>query len=252
MEELSSRIFSAEEAKKVESEICERLLKSPRLKTFEERWKFALHLTSKEQKDNFGLLITGFCRKFVTLARECYSANIPKERKAAFSVAWMKILANFQLGKKAQERIILERRLLSNNVYSHEDVHSVLSTIHELVYTIIRENVRSQKEQSTSEGTATSSKLSEESDDTLYRYCGAALQRMIKLRQQTLAAKKKQIKLSSQRRPVMEKDLQILEGLVIKGKSAISQSLKHLDKGNLTFPRVELISFLRSVHGQRG
>ena len=50
----------------------------------------------------------------------------------------------------------------------------------------------------------------------------------------------------------MEKDLQILEGLVMKGKSAISQSLKHLDEGNLTFPRVELISFLRSVHGQRG
>ena len=80
MEELSSWIFSAEEAKKVESEMRERLLKSPRLKAFD--------LTSEEQKDNFGLLITGFCRKFATLARECYSANIPKERKASFSVAW--------------------------------------------------------------------------------------------------------------------------------------------------------------------
>ena len=69
MEELSSWIFPAEEAKQVESEARERLLKSSRLKAFVERRKFALHLTSEEQKDSFGLLITGFCRKFATLAK---------------------------------------------------------------------------------------------------------------------------------------------------------------------------------------
>ena len=35
--------------------------------------------------------------------------------------------------------------------------------------------------------------------------------------------------------------------LILKDKSYISNSLKNLDKGNLTFPRAELIPFLRSV-----
>ena len=53
---------------------------------------------------------------------------------------------------------------IQQNVYPDEDVDSVLSIIHELVYTIIHENVRSRKEQSTSdEGTATAKKW----DDTL-------------------------------------------------------------------------------------
>ena len=45
----------------------------------------------------------------------------------------------------------------------------------------------------------------------------------------------------------MVKELQILEGLVMKDKSGISESLKNLDKGKLTFPRGELITFLHSV-----
>lgn len=40
--------------------------------------------------------------------------------------------------------------------------------------------------------------LREESDDILYRYCGAALHQMIKLWKETLAGKKVRSKLSSQ------------------------------------------------------
>ena len=52
---------------------------------------------------------------------------------------------------------------------------------------------------------------------------------MIKLRKETLAGKKKRVKISSKRKPIMVKELQILEGLVMKDKSGISQSLKNLD-----------------------
>ena len=103
MDKLSSWVFSAEEAKRVETELRQRLLESTRLKAFQQCRKFALHLTSEGQKDNFGLFIVGFCRKFTTLSKECYSTNVLKERKAAFFVAWMKILSNFQPGKKSQE-----------------------------------------------------------------------------------------------------------------------------------------------------
>ena len=49
--------FSDREAKNVESKLRERLLKSPRVKAFEGRWKIALRFNaSEEQQDNFNIL----------------------------------------------------------------------------------------------------------------------------------------------------------------------------------------------------
>jgi len=48
----------------------------------------------------------------------------------------------------------------------------------------------------------------------------------------------------------MEQELEILQQLVMKDKSAISSSLKNLDEGNLMFPRAEMITFLRSVDNE--
>lgn len=70
---------------------------------------------------------------------------------------------------------------------------------------------------------------------------------MIKLRKETLAGKKGHGKLSSQRKLIMEKELTLLQELLMKDKSDIPSSLKNLDEGNLIFSRVEMIPFLRSV-----
>jgi len=48
----------------------------------------------------------------------------------------------------------------------------------------------------------------------------------------------------------MIKELEILRDLVAKDKSVIPSSLKSLDEGNLIFPRIELLSFLRSVDNE--
>lgn len=81
--------------------------------------------------------------------------------------------------------------------------------------------------------------LREESDDTLYQYCGAALHRMIKLRKETLAGKKGRSKLSSQRKLIMEKELTLLQELLMKDKSDFPSSLKNLDEGNLIFHKLK-------------
>ena len=73
---------------------------------------------------------------------------------------------------------------------------------------------------------------------------------MIKLPKENLAGKRKRVKdvkVSFETRPIMVKDLKILDGFVMKEKSGLSRSLKNLDKGNLTFPREELNSLMRSV-----
>ena len=110
----------------------------------------------------------------------------------------------------------------------------VISAIHECVYSVIHERVRLRKAETKNTGTCKArSHLKEESSDILYRYCGAALHRMIKLQEQTIAGKKGRGELSDKRKPVMQKELEILPELLMKDKSNIPASLKTLDEGNV-------------------
>ena len=247
LEELTSWIFSTQKASEIEGIVRSKLLESPRVKSTKERERFAKSLLCESQKTNFQLLILGFCRKFSTLVSECALSTDKANKKAVFSVAWMKMLGNFQVGKATQERIIMERFLVglqSESQVSPEVAHAVLSVIHEMVYSTICSHMRQKKSQPTE---LRHSCLAVESDDTLFRYCGAALHRMVKLRKETLQQKKGCGKVSSKRRPVVEKELELLAMLVMKDKSDISQSLKNLDEGNLVFPRMELLPFLKEV-----
>jgi len=70
---------------------------------------------------------------------------------------------------------------------------------------------------------------------------------MMKLRRETLQQKRGRGKVSSERRPLMEKELDLLSTLLMTDKSSILQSLKNLDEGNLVFPRMELLPFLKEV-----
>ena len=251
IEDLASWIFSSDEAKKVEQHIRSSLLNDPRVESQSDRKQFAKHLLCAAEGSNFELLVTGFCRRFSTLAQESFASNLQSYRKASFSVAWMKLLTNFQPGKITQERMIVERLLRkAPTIFSADCVHSVLSVVHETVYGMIHEHIRLKKAENEADEDSAGQRrreLPEESDDTLFRYCGAALQRMIKLRTETLGGKQGRGELSKKRKPVLEKELEILCELVMKDKSDISNSLKNSDEGNLTFPRAELIPFLRSV-----
>lgn len=140
MEELTSWIFSTREAGDVEGNIRVKLLESVRVKSVRERERFAKHLLSEPQKPNFQLLIVGFCCKFLMLVSECSLLADKPNRKAAFLVAWMKMLRNFQAGKGTQERSIIKQFLVGQSEgqqFSPEVVHAVVSVIHELVYCTI-------------------------------------------------------------------------------------------------------------------
>ncbi|PFX22968.1 hypothetical protein AWC38_SpisGene12497 [Stylophora pistillata] len=213
-----------EESSKVETEVRATLTDDPRIKLEPERIKVAEHILDVAQKPLFELLIAGFCRTFSTLVEQAFDRE-DKYKKAAFSVSWMKFLASFHPGKPTQERMIFERLLANLSTSPRDDVHCVVSVIHAIVYEIIHEHVRLRK---TKSGTAADGfnggrcQLLKESDDTLFRYCGAALQRMIKLRKETLAGKKGRGDLSEKRKPVMEQELEILLQLVMNDKSDIT------------------------------
>ena len=79
-----------------------------------------------------------------------------KNKKAAFTVAWMTFLLNFQAQKTTQEGIIVERSSSSapsTTTFTPERVHAVISVIHENVYDIIQIEVSRKKlESSTQRG----------------------------------------------------------------------------------------------------
>ena len=55
-----------------------------------------------------------------------------KSKKAAFIVAWIKFLLNFQAQKTTQERIIVKRFFVPNTTtFIPETVYAVISVIHE-------------------------------------------------------------------------------------------------------------------------
>ena len=115
-----------------------------------------------------------------------------KNKKAAFTVAWMKFLLNFQAQKTTQERIIVERfssSAPSTTAFTPETVHAVISVIHEKVYDIIQIEVSRKKLRESSTSVASSSskaELREERDKVFYRFGGAAPNWAIKPRKQTL------------------------------------------------------------------
>ena len=82
-----------------------------------------------------------------------------KNKKVAFTVAWMKFLLNFQAQKTTQERIIVERFSSSSpstTTFIPETVHAVISVIHEKVYDIQIEVSRTKLESSTSVASSSS------------------------------------------------------------------------------------------------
>ena len=242
IEELSSWIFSTQEAAQVEAEIRPQVFGSPRVKLFSERERFTTeHLLSEGQKANFRLLIAGFCRKFSTLASDCSKLPDKQNRKAVFSAAWMKLLSNFRSGKSSQEWLIVKRFLVGRH-FNIEVVHAVISLVHELVYTCVHSHIQGWKMSDTTLDTRTS-RLRMESDETLYRYCRAALYRMIKLYNRRKVVREFRVR----EKGIMELELDLLQDLTMEDKSSLSPNLQNLDEGNLVFPRTELIPFVRHV-----
>ncbi|KAK2551623.1 hypothetical protein P5673_027386 [Acropora cervicornis] len=114
------------------------------------------------------------------------------------------------------------------------------------------DHIRIRKEGSSPRG---HSVLGEESDHTLFHYYEASLQRMIKFWKKSLLVESSKAKgkmkrpkpSSSHRASIQERQSKVVDCLILKDKSSISEHLKNLDEGNLAFPKNELSPWLRSV-----
>lgn len=127
--------------------------------------------------------------------------------------------------------MIVERILKSAKLhFESQSVHSVLSVLHELIYSFIHDRIRVKKADCETTGAGeTGNQLKEEIDDVLYRYCGLHFIAQKKLRQETLTGKKGRGELSDKKKADNEHELEILRDLIVKDKSNIPSILKSLD-----------------------
>ena len=143
-QEMAACLFSRKRRSKGhERELREELLQSPRIgiENCPSRKAFAAHL-SNSHSSTFSDLTNCFSRKHATLSHARFEekGRDRKNKKAAFTVARMKFLLNFQTQKTTQARTIVESFLLSARLQVrqpsllHDTVHAIISVIHEKVY----------------------------------------------------------------------------------------------------------------------
>ena len=121
-QEMEACLFSRKRRSKGhEQELREELLQSPRvgIENYPSRKAFATPL-SDSHSSTFSDLTNGFSRKYATLshARFEVKGRYKKNKTAAFTVARMKFLLNFQTQKTTQEGIIVESVLFISSAPS--------------------------------------------------------------------------------------------------------------------------------------
>ena len=131
-----------------EQELKEEMLQSPRIgiENYPSRKTFAIHL-SDNHSPTFSDLTNGFSKKYARLSHARFKEKDrdKKNKKAAFTVARMKFLLNFQTQKTTQERIIVERISARLQVRQpsllHDTVHAVTSVIQDKIYDKVQREV---------------------------------------------------------------------------------------------------------------
>ena len=105
----------------------------------------------------------------------------------------------------------------------HEGIYDFVHTVsHEIAFNLPRE--------------PSANGVQNEDRVILHRFSGAALCRMIKLRQNTIKGRKGTVKVTNRHKDALEKELEVLMAMKMTDKSTLPKEIKdHLDEGGLFF-----------------
>ena len=132
-------------SKEHEQELREELLQSPRIgiENYPSQKAFATPDLSDSHSSTISDKTNGFSRKYATLAHACFKVKgrDKKNKKAAFTVARMKFVLNFQTQKTTQERMFVECFFLSARLQVQQP-----SVLHDTVHPVTRKFMTKFKE----------------------------------------------------------------------------------------------------------
>lgn len=241
VEELCERLESKRHD--LYSEIAKKLESSPNLTFYPSR--SALKEAILGDKNVLNEITDEFVEEFIGVIGDVYHTKMTAtDKKAALSHEWSKKLRPF-LSKEMWQKFCEGLSSKCKMVISHADGIAVLSGIHEAIYDFTHALSHERVIDLPSRAN-TSDGLPIEDRIILHRFGGAALCRMIKLRENTIKGQKGTIKVTDRHKEELENELEVLFAMKMNDKSSLPSELKeHLDEGGLYFLKEEFISFVQ-------
>ena len=187
-----------------------------------------------------------FVDDFIQIIHETFHSSLSTtDKKAALAHAWSKKLRPF-LNNESWRKFITNIKSQSEVEITRADEIAILSCVHEGIYDFVHTVSHEIALKLPREPESSANGLQNEDRVILHRFGGAALCRMIKLRQNTIKGKKGTLKVTNRHKDELEKELEVLMAMKMTDKSSLPKEIKdHLDEGGLFFLKEEFINFVR-------
>ena len=241
VEELCERLES--KRPDLDCEIARKLESSPNLAFYPSR--AALKEAILGDKNVLNEITDEFVDEFIGVIRDVFHTKMTAtDKKAALSHEWSKKLCPF-LSNEMWQKFCEGLSTKCKMDISHADRIAVLSGINEAIYdfthALSHERVIDLPSKANTGGA-----LSIEDRTILHRFGGAALCRMITLRENTIKGRKGTIKVTDRHREELENELELLYAIKMNDKSSLPSDLKeNLDEEGLYFLKEDFISFVQ-------
>lgn len=216
--------------------VAEKLGKQPVINHYESYRKL-IQIILDERYIQLRSFVDEMYTSYIELIRKI-GKEIKKDRKAHLTIRWANSLHKF-LDSKACRSVYSG---IPTEIASESTIRAVTGIIHSLVYDFAQT-----ESYSCSQSDDLKQSVAAEEDTSLYRISGAALSQMIRLRKDTLSAKKGKRKITTKTRSQMESELDLLLKLKESDKTNLPESFRLLDEGNLTVVKENFLCFVREA-----
>lgn len=204
---------------------------------FKNREKFWSSL--QEQEPLLLAIINGLTDLFVQVYKSCQKG---KEKYSKFQVEWhqccSKLLDEIYECDKCLSEVHEQWHSYCNRSNISKEVRNpVIISLCAAVYDYLASKVIEMH----SPNPLQSASIQEDDDDVYYRFGGASLAAMLKLRYNKLKSVSESSKIT------IQAQIKVLQTIVCTNKSDIPEYLQYRDKGHMYFPKQSFISFIKSV-----
>ena len=203
----------------------------------------ALKAAVLADKDVLSEVTSEFIDEFIQIIHDTFDSSLSAtDKKANLAHAWSKKLRLF-LDNETWKKFIGN---LADIQITRVDEIAVLSCIHEGIYDFTHAASHETALNLPREPETSVCGLLNEDRVILHRFGGAALCRMIKLRQNTIKGVKGTVKVTDSHKEELERELEVLMAIKMSDKSSLPSEIRdHLDEGGLYFLKEEFIDFVR-------
>ena len=241
------------ESKILDIDDCIKHLRSSRSLAFiEKRSLMVKLLTAENNKESLAELIKFMLNQIKLSFLECGKKKLSsKDKRAVFAHTCSQDMLLYNEASKPHF-VVWERLMKSTSceslTRSVQDEGAIRTVLYWYLYETFHGAVLLSKDQDFESFDKVTVAMKED-EVTLYRFSGAALHRMIKLREETIRSKKgrRTVTEESKEKMIMELDILLNLRMPESQKSSLPKALQLLDEGGLVFFKSELLPVIQEI-----